>query len=165
MTAGNTDPATFVSIAQDPDKPEGWNVVTLSDGTKAKYAGIGERDENGFIVQRIVLDTPDGQDTFDGPVLTLESAEAIKAVGGDVPPIHATVKVEPAPAPVEPLPASVDHPDHGTVALVPAATIQAHESLLARLRAEASKLEGTAGAEIHKLVAELGQVWSKWHLL
>lgn len=164
---GNTDPLTFVSIGQDPTKTPGWNVVTLSDGSAFKYAGVGERDEGGIIVQRIALtDNNTGEIGPDGPVLTPAIVDAINAVGGNIPPIHATVTVKPAPlAPIPGAPVtgfvtigSTDS-ENVTGITVPKSEY-AHESLLHALEAHAVSLGRAAEADAKALIAKLRNVFA-----
>jgi hypothetical protein len=162
MANGNTDPATFVSIGQDPDKPEGWNVVTLSDGQVWKFGGIVERDENGLVVQRIALteNKIGGEIGPDGPVITPEIALAIEAVGGTVGPIHET-KIIPPTAEVDPkasIPVTLTQVTPSVVvATVPGE--QVHESLLRAIESHVAGWGRAAEAEAKALIAKLRDVF------
>lgn len=60
------------------------------------------------------------------------------------------------------LPPVADHPVHGPIALVPVSTVAAHQSIIVKLRDWAGKQADHTAAEVHKAVAELEQVWTKW---
>jgi hypothetical protein len=176
MNAPNTDPLTFVSIGQDPTKPDGWNVVTLSNGEVWKYASIVERDEGGIIVQRIALTNNEtGEIGPDGPVLTPAIVDAINAVGGNIPPIHATKIIPPTPptsSTADPQPtsssalpgttAAATPPGTATTAAPTPASIPDHaDSLFARIRNKLTDDWHAAGGEGFKLLGEIEATFAK----
>ena len=152
---GNTDPATFVSIAQDPAKPEGWNVVVLSDGSVWKFGGVVERDEGGIVVQRIALtDNETGEIGPDGPVITPEIALAIEAVGGVVPPIHATKVIPPDDA----SPTSNVSRETSAPASIPQQVADTLSTLTDTAKAQ-GQVPGHARS--HQLIADIGNLFQE----
>jgi hypothetical protein len=154
IDTGNTDPATVVSIAQDPAKPDGWNIVTLSTDAVWKYAGVVERAENGFIVQRVALtDNVTGEIGPDGPVITDAVRAMIEAVGGTVPPIHVTKVIPPDAPPV----------DAATPAPTAAEVRQALPVILSSLTQAATAQGHVAGySPVHNILADIRNAFEKF---
>jgi hypothetical protein len=153
-TPGNTDPATFVSIGQDPNFPPGWNVVTLSTGDVWKFGGI---------VERIALteNRVGGQIGPDGPVITPEIAVQLEAAGATIPPIHETKVIPPAPA----TPAPSAPPATAPTANAPAATSEpptpaaTHESLLQEVEAHAASFGRAVEADVKAALAKVRAIF------